>query len=148
MPGSEDWTRAYALVSKIEIDIANLTNKVLCEKKGADWFIHCVPQKIREKCEIRRVREDSGIPVTAYIDLVDYKLIWKENWDVFGRLLAHIESSPSKSRSLQFIQEINPIRNLVSHPTKRLGAGLSKPTIEQLTKLECAREVVATLLRL
>lgn len=144
-PVGTSWEDAYALINDIETGVARLTARILSANAGADWFDQCIPQRIREKCRARQIEESAGFPIAAYLDLIDYKAIWKENWSVFASLFDQHAPPASKTRSLHFLQEVNPLRALAAHPTKRLLGGLSSPTEDQMDLLRRCKATVASL---
>ncbi len=136
-----------SIISEIEHKIFEITNRTLMLAFGDQWFELRVPIKIREKCHLRKDLEASGFPVASYLDFADYRAIWKFNWENFLPYLRLAHADPSRSKSLEFIQQILPIRNLASHTTKRIALGLTRPTIDQVKVLEVARDQLRQMLK-
>jgi len=138
----ESWEEVFRLIDGIERTVARVTARLLQESAGAEWFTFLVPEKIRSKCTQRQEHERSGFPVAAYIDLIDYKLIWKENWSIFQPILVKAALPDSKSEGLRFMQDVNDLRKLSMHPTKRLHANLLRPARDDIKLLEKYQELV------
>jgi DNA sulfur modification protein DndB len=66
----------------------------------------------------------------AYFDLISYRKIALEKWDLFGSLLGY-GSSGNKEKKTKWLITVNEKRNLVAHPTS--GMSLS---LEELAELE------------
>lgn len=121
------WQDVFRLISEIEMRLARTTNIVLSRVAGEDWFSTCVLSGVKEKCHERLQHEQSGFPASAYLDLIDYKRIWSDQWVLFGKLMLQLDPAASKTNSLRFIQGLNDLRKPAMHPSKRYYAGLPPP---------------------
>lgn len=135
-PSPDPWDTVSALVGKIEEEVALITRQVLSGEAQRDWFLEFVPSEIQVKCEERRESENHAFPPAAYLDLIDYKKIWKQNWDRFSPLISAAAPPASKSASIGFLQRTNDWRKPIAHPTKRVFGAIESPTKEQLYRLE------------
>lgn len=122
------WDEAAAALRQIESNLFQVTKSVLASLYG-DWWEGGVAEAIRDKCRLRRDGEKGVLHESAYMELLDYKRIWKAQWETFRTVLAGqgINTS-SKDRALGFFDRIHPIRLKVAHPTKTTAAGQHMPT--------------------
>ena len=141
-PPGITWEDAFLLLDETETAIYRITERILRAHQGDDWFLQMTPIATRDKCLKRAQDERGGFPPSAYLDLIDFKLIWKTNWNFFGNLFTSTSEAPSKGASLKFLQELNEIRKKIAHPTKRYHSGESAPSSDQLKQLrECRHHV-------
>lgn len=136
VPSPDPWDSVSALVGKIEENVALITRRVLSEKSQQDWFFELVPSEIQTKCIERQRSENQAFPPAAYLDLIDYKKIWKQNWDHFSPLINAVAPPASKSNSIAFLQRTNDWRKPIAHPTKRILGGVEPPSREDVARLE------------
>jgi len=140
-----DWMYIYSLVSQIEIGVSQVTETTLSRVSGNSWFQLRVPEKIVKKCAERRSSEAQVYPEKAYLDLIDYKSIWRACWIDFEPLLRAVGLPSSKISALRFLQEVNEVRKQAMHPTKRFHIGLTQPSKEQVSKLQDHSRLTASL---
>jgi hypothetical protein len=142
-----DWSYVYLLINQIETGAAQITDTILSRVSGDGWFHSRVPENIVNKCTERWSSESRTFPVAAYLDLIDYKAIWKACWAEFEPLLLAAGLPGSKTSALKFFQEVNEVRKSVMHPTKRLHAGMTEPSKEQVSKLQEYARLTASLVK-
>lgn len=145
-PPAYDWEQVFALISRIETSLARVTDIALRKKAGGKWFRITVPQELQIKCAGRAAGENSNFPVEAYLDLIDFKKIWKANWDQFAPLLAHVKPPLTKAEFLKDIQAANDIRKPAMHATKRVLAGVPQPGRDTFIRLTRIAEYAGTML--
>jgi len=135
MPG-HTWQDVYSLINSVEVKFFEVTSKVLKQKFGDEWFAASCPSNIMEKCISRASNELPTAPLYIFLDLIDFKNIWRENWDLFSKYFATpLSPDPSKNSSLKFIQDLNEIRKVVAHPIRQLHSGSQYPLKEHITLL-------------
>lgn len=140
-----DWKYVFSLISQIEIGISQVTATTLSRVSGDGWFHSRVPESIVKKCTERRSSESQSFPLAAYLDLIDFKSIWKACWADFEPLLRSVGLPNSKTNALKFLQEVNEVRKPVMHPNKRFHIGIAEPSKDQVSKLQQYASLTANL---
>ena len=145
LPG-RTWQSVYSLFSEIEFRCLEITRSLLSNKFGNNWFDLSCPTNIKEKCSVRASYELPGAPLYIFLDLIDFKNIWKENWSHFSVVFATASlPNPSKNSALKFFQELNEIRKVVAHPIRQLHSGSASPSNEQFTLIKQTLEKLKAL---
>lgn len=85
----------------------------------AVWWTEGVPEGVRVKCAERAEREGNKLPKAAYLDLLDLKRITESRWSLFSDLLEEVGWTGGRKQSLRWLEELNEIRRLVAHASKR-----------------------------
>ena len=109
---------ARNLVSDIEKGIRDVTFRVLNDGYGGgvdDWWRPAVPQSIRQSAATRAEGSDEQGEAHEFLFLLDYKHVAENNWQHFDRVWARSASEKSKRAQLGWFDELNPIRNRLSH---------------------------------
>ena len=84
-----------------------------------DWYGKGIPQTVRLKCAERFEKDGRVRGVETYIDLIDYRKISEENWDLFQDVISiDTGNGNRKSDRTKWIMEVNSIRNNISHHTR------------------------------
>jgi len=128
-------TRAYEEIKSIEHILQTTVVSELKSEFGPDeenWWFAGVPKAVRKKVDDRRNEEagKSGAREQNF-DLIDYRPIILENWELFEPSLAR--GKGSKENRTKWIVEGNELRKPVMHASR----GQSLPiTEEQLALLE------------
>ena len=118
-------SQAQQLITVIEDTIRDMTIAVLKNRYGqddAEWWREGVPQSVRVKAAQKSETDQvGGQPANKFLDLVDYKEIAKssKNWSDFERRMNVEEKSGPKDAKLAWMDELNGIRNRVSHSGRR-----------------------------
>jgi hypothetical protein len=127
--------KAKEIIDRMEI---TLQETVLDELRreynvdGAQWWIDGIPRTVRTKVAVR-FNEDDGRRggQEYYLDLIDYRTIIQQNWQLFESLLGYGKSNTSKDKRTAWLNELNDLRRIVAHAS----AGRAV-TLEQLAQLE------------
>jgi hypothetical protein len=126
--------KAKEVTDRIESALQRVVIEELKREFGEDeseWWIGGVPKRVRLEVSKREQDDDARRgSKEAYFDLIDYRSIAMENWQLFEPLLAHGKSG-NKERRTKWIVSVNEKRNIVAHPSS--GVSLS---LEQLTELQ------------
>jgi DNA sulfur modification protein DndB len=128
-------TRAYEEIKAIEHILQTTVVSELKSEFGPDeekWWFAGVPKGVRKKVDDRRNEEagKSGAREQNF-DLIDYRPIILENWELFEPSLAR--GKGNKENRTKWIVEVNELRKPVMHASR----GQSLPlTEEQLALLE------------
>lgn len=118
-----DISAAHRQLDQLERNYYDVTAGTL-KTLSPDWW-QVVPERIRESCARKRASEPrSPFPDSAYLELLDYKAIWKAHWEYFAPVLANAGVTGGKGKALHYFHELNEIRKLVMHPTKSQSAGI------------------------
>ena len=109
---------ARNLVGNIENTIRSVTFDILNEAYGGsvdDWWRPAVPQNIRQAAANRSEgSEEPGEP-HQFLLLLDLKKIAENNWQHFEGKWARNRSERGKTAQLGWFEQLNPIRNRLSH---------------------------------
>ncbi len=100
------------LCRRTEIQLVDFVLQVV-KQSGEDWWVKCIPQKVRQECVIRREGEGRRFPEEAYFDLIDLKEIMFDNWQLFEPYLQAVGLKGGKKKSLDWIVTLNEIRKLI-----------------------------------
>ena len=107
---------------RVEINIADFALNQL-KLRGANWWNETVSEKIRQKCDARRLQEQKGLPVECYLDLIDLKVLIEKNWASFESLLQSVGCDGGKRSVLSWMNQLNELRRFLGHPLKRHVSG-------------------------
>ena len=117
----ENVNRARDLVTQIEDLIMETTLAVLREKYPGNWWREGVPEIVRVDAVQKLERSGDGGQPQQYFDLMDYKKIAEQSkvWLDFEPYLTLDTSQRSKKARLAWMDDLNAIRNRVSHSGRR-----------------------------
>lgn len=119
-----DVSTAHRLLDQLERNYYDVTAGTL--KTVYEHWWPSVPKRVRESCSRKKAIEPgSPFPDSAYLELLDYRTIWREHWENFAPVLARAGVTGGKGKALHYFHELNEIRKLVMHPTKTQSAGIS-----------------------
>lgn len=128
--------KAKEIIDRIE---KNLNNVVLDELRTefgteeSEWWMLGVPKAIRKKVT-DRFEDDDGKRGSKeyYIDLIHYREIVVNNWQLFEPILAFGKTGNKEKRTAWMVY-INSIRNIVSH---HAGKSVSLEELSQLQEYD------------
>ncbi|MEW6183305.1 MAG: DGQHR domain-containing protein [Bacillota bacterium] len=130
-------SKAKDIVSRIEIILQNLIMEELRREYGADeaqWWVMGVPKSVRLKVTEKYEKDDGKRGGKEYyFDLIDYKKIAVENWDIFEPLLANGKKG-SKDKRTEWLDFLNEKRNILFHSSS--GISISLDALNQLQEYE------------
>lgn len=122
-PANTSIQAAYRRLEQIERNYFDFTGAVLSQISD-DWWME-VPEDIRTACRMKREMEKNPqFGDSAYLDVLDYRAIWKAHWDRFQPLLSQAGLIGGKAKALRYFHHLNDIRKSVMHPTKTHSAGV------------------------
>ena len=131
--------RAKAVIDRIEQSLQRTVIEELKEEFGAsesEWWILGVPKKTRIDVTKREQDDDSRRGAKErYLDLIDYRSIALDNWQLFEPLLAYGKTG-NKEKKTKWIVDLNEKRNIVAHASA--GIALSLEELAQLEEYERA----------
>ncbi|HQZ14357.1 MAG TPA: DGQHR domain-containing protein [Acidimicrobiia bacterium] len=126
--------RAKEVIDRIETTLQSVVLEELKREYGQsenEWWVLGVPKKVRMEVGTRYENDDGKRgSKEAYFELIDYRKIALEKWDIFSQLLGY-GSGGNKEKKTKWMVEVNEKRNIVSHPSS--GIALS---LEELAELE------------
>ncbi|MBI2861393.1 MAG: DGQHR domain-containing protein [Chloroflexi bacterium] len=128
-------SKAREIIDRIERTLQATIVEELKREFGPDdgqWWTLGVPKAVRLKV-IQRHEEDDAQRggKECYFDLIDYRTIVMENWNVFGDVLGSGKKNASKAARTAWIAHINEVRKVVSHASASVAVSL-----EQLAEIE------------
>lgn len=126
--------KAKEIVDRLEISLQQVVIDELKSEYGpgeSQWWMLGVPQPIRIDVT-RRYEEENGKRGSKehYFDLIHYRKIALQNWQLFEPLLGYGKTG-NKEKRTDWLNDVNEIRKLVSHASS--GVAIS---IEQLSQLQ------------
>jgi hypothetical protein len=145
---SYDWERAFALICSFETALARVTARTLKMSSERNWFDEFAPENVRTKCYERQRQENPDFPAESFLDLIDFKRIWKEHWEKFSPVVSLLPNELGRKAMLGAIQWVNDIRKPAMHATKRVLAGISPPDRSAFAEMERVSNLVQELERL
>lgn len=126
------------LIDKIEVVMQQNIVEVLKNEYGMEgerWWYEGIPSTIRKKVS-ERMEEDKNRRggKEFYFDLIDYKKILSENWEMFEKTFGFGKSTSSKDKRTEWIDFINETRKIVAHASSGKTVSLEEYTkIEEIT---------------
>lgn len=129
---------AYSIIYRLERALKEAVISSLKKEFRGDWWIEGVPQEVRKSCAQTREEDKCRSESEAYMYLIDFKKIMSANWKLCGSAMLRATRKPNagKDKALSWMDDINPVRNAVMHPSRR---GI---TPEDLEKLRDAHRIV------
>jgi len=112
-----DWNDLNRFFREIELGVAEITREILINKSPDHWMTKCIPEKMLK--DLRQEKYDlTEQQIFQKLNFVQFKSIWRYNWDSFSWLFED-EESPEKKEPT-FIQRINDFRSIVIHGPQNL----------------------------
>lgn len=112
----------HEMADDIELLVQHVVVSMLKHKFGADgldWYDEGVPEKVQNRVE-EKWDQGGKRPPEQCFDLLHYKTILKENWDMFRVLFVEENSQdPKANKSLRWIGKLNQVRLDLAHPSRR-----------------------------
>jgi DNA sulfur modification protein DndB len=129
LKGKEITNMIELLVQRIVIEAL----KRECGSDESEWWIIGVPKNVRIKVT-KAFEEDDGKRggKEYYFDLIDYRKIVEEHWELFETILAY--GKGNKEKRTEWMAFVNEKRNIVSHASS--GVTLSLDDLTQLEEYE------------
>lgn len=129
--------RAKGIIDKIETDLQGLILEELKREFGSEepqWWMLGVPKSVRLKVS-QRFEDEGGTRggKEHYFDLIDYRDIALQNWQLFGPLLAY-EKKGNKKDQTSWMAFVNDKRKIVAHVSS--GVFVSVEDLNQLERYE------------
>ena len=126
--------RAKEIIDRIERALQSVVLEELkreCGSSESDWWVLGVPKKVRLEVGARFEGDDGKRgSKEAYFELIDYRRIALDKWEIFGTILGY-GSSGSKEKKTKWMVDVNDKRNIVAHPSSGMAISL-----EELAELE------------
>jgi DNA sulfur modification protein DndB len=105
-----------SLTEKLEYSIRENVFMKLKDAFGDRWWIDGVSKEIRKKASNIAIEKDNEEPDWNFLFLLDYKKIVESNWLLFKDVYADPEFKSGKDNQVRWFDQLNEIRNKVSHP--------------------------------
>ena len=125
------------LLQKTEISLFQYILKVLEDNYGKDsWWSNGIPKNIRQQCQMRK--EDENIvqmQPEAYLTLIDFRDIIKQNWTLFISKIEKIAEKQGKDKATSWMVELNEARKLWAHPIKQKYLPFEKDKVSEIEKI-------------
>ena len=129
--------RAKEVIDRIERKLQAVVLEELkreCGPSENEWWVLGVPKKVRLEVGARFEGDDGKRgSKEAYFELIDYRRIALEKWDIFGPILGY-GASGNKEKKTKWMATVNDNRNIVSHPSS--GVALSLEVLSELEKYD------------
>jgi len=108
---------AATTVRAIEVGLHVIVKAILEKEFGPNCWKTGVPKQIRIEASQRHEAEDGNFSKEANLYLLNLKEIVEKQWKLFGTLFEEVRGK-GKSNSLQWVVQLNEIRNRTAHPLK------------------------------
>ncbi|MEW6034302.1 MAG: DGQHR domain-containing protein [Chloroflexota bacterium] len=126
--------KAKEVIDRIEKTLQGTVLNELKEEFGSnesEWWILGVPKQVRLDVTERFEKDDGKRGSKEYyFDLIDYKKIAVQNWELFEPLLAYGKKGNKEAR-LSWMVFVNEKRNIVAHSSSAMSL-----SFDDLSKLE------------
>ncbi|GEM_PF-5458109 len=100
------------------------------------WWIEGIPKTIRQQCQNRKEDEGiSGIPPEAYLTLIDFRDIVRNNWQLCNDTIEPIAGQQGKDKATKWIVELNEMRKLWAHPIKQKYLSVPQLRIDEIRRI-------------
>jgi len=131
-------TRSKEIIDRIERTLQKVVLEELKREFGEDeseWWMEGVPKLVRVEVG-KRYEDDDGKRggKEHYFDLIHYRKIATEHWNIFKDLLGFGKPSTSKERATSWMNDVNEKRKIVSHASSAIS--LSLEDLAQLQEYE------------
>ena len=116
---SQSNEKAKIIVPEIQLNIANdviSTLKREFGEKEKGWWSQGVPRTIRIKVAQRREDDPDRPALEESFDLIDYKQVILDHWQLFGE--KYSRGKGKKKDKMSWMDELNAIRRKVAHPER------------------------------
>ncbi|WP_261796827.1 DGQHR domain-containing protein [Ralstonia sp. TCR112] len=131
--------QAKTIIDDIEVQLKEFVVEELRQEfrdSENAWWQDGVPKAVRLEVTGRKERDDSKRgSMEAYFDLIDYRAIALNNWELFKNALSI--GGGNKEKQTKWMVDVNELRNQVAHASS--GVVLS---IEALTRLQGYQEIL------
>lgn len=129
--------KAKEIIDRIETTLQRVVLEELRREFGPDdseWWTLGVPKAVRLKVT-ERFEQDDGKRggKEYYFELINYRNIALENWELFEPILAYGKGG-NKEKRTSWMASLNENRNIVSHPSS--AKSLSLETLSELQKYD------------
>ncbi len=145
-PGLDDYIQEHSadtisharqLITEIEDAVRDITIAVLKGKYGENldgWWREGVPQGVRGDAAQKAETSEEGGQAHQFLDLLDYKKIAElpRNWREFENIMTVNSGAQSKDSRLAWMNQLNSIRNRVSHSGRRHVSGEEIAFLEEV----------------
>jgi hypothetical protein len=128
----DSWADMYRFINNTENNLYHVTKSVLSKSFGKEWFHRGIPEQVRNKCRERAERERKGFPDWSYLDILDYKTVWRANWSMFQ---APYGPDVSREKGTAFFGGLNELRKMTMHATRQVSTGRVAPTVAEVAEL-------------
>jgi DNA sulfur modification protein DndB len=120
--------RAKEIIDRIERTLQKVVLAELRQNFGDDekeWWILGIPQPVRIEVS-KRHEEDNAMRggKENYFDLIHYRKIIADNWELFQDLLGYGKKGVSKEKRTVWIVEVNERRKVVAHASAAVTLSL------------------------
>lgn len=105
-----------SLTEKLEYAIRENIFETLKVKFGDRWWLDGVHKEIQKKSAIMAIEKGNEEPHWNFLFLLDYKKIVENNWNIFKDTYSDPEFKSGKDNQVKWFDQLNEIRNKVSHP--------------------------------
>lgn len=113
---AKDMATVYTAIAAFENGVRRFVTKILIENCGENWWIECVPEKIRTRAEDRKREEEKnrwhtprGDSLINYTDMGDLVSIIHKNFPFFEDHVVSIDWTR------QILQTLERSRNVIMH---------------------------------
>lgn len=131
-------SRSKEIIDRIETTLQKVVLEELRREFGDDesgWWIEGVPKTVR--VEVGKRYEDDDAKRGGkenYFDLIHYRKIATDHWDLFSEILGFGKKGAGKDRATAWMGELNEKRKIVSHASSAIS--LSLEDLAQLQEYE------------
>jgi DNA sulfur modification protein DndB len=108
---------AMNIARRIEVALHKFVLSELKEEYGSEesgWWFRGIPRATRQR--IDKLRNEEAVPRAreSLFDLIDFRSIIEDNWDLFGAIL--VQGAGNKEKKTKWLVRLNEIRNVAAHP--------------------------------
>ncbi|BBO80908.1 hypothetical protein DSCO28_14740 [Desulfosarcina ovata subsp. sediminis] len=116
----EGTKEAKVLIGELLIQIQKFVINKLKEHFHSEenWWYEGIPENVRTACMERREKDKGQKNPEQYIDIIDYHTIAYKNWKGCFDEPFTFDKDGGKDKKLNWIKELNRIRNITHHETK------------------------------
>ena len=129
LEAAETNKRAYEIIGRLEAKLHEFVVGTIKSEFGeSSWWFGGIPQRVRKKTD-DKFDDDEGRRGSkdAYFELLDYREIAQNNWELFKEYLGH--GSGGKDKQTHWLVEVNDIRKGVMHPSAGVVLGFDELTL-------------------
>jgi DNA sulfur modification protein DndB len=107
---------SHEITEKLEHNIRTFVFDKLKEVYSDRWWLDGIPKEIQKNAAVTAIDKGNEEPAENFVYLLDYKKTIDKQWNIFKEFFTDPEVKSGKENQIKWFDQLNEIRNKVSHP--------------------------------